>query len=119
MLLAVAVGLTGGALMIELVDEVEVQPLALVTVKVYVLAVNPLNVPVVPLPFIVAPPGAAVTVQFPTAGKPLKATLPVVTVQVGWVIVPIIGGLGLTKIGAILKPALAVDVQLPLPAVTV
>ena len=30
-------------------------------------------------------------VQVPEAGKPLKPTLPVATVQVGWVMVPIIG----------------------------
>jgi len=30
-------------------------------------------------------------VQVPEAGKPLKITLPVAIVQVGWVMVPIIG----------------------------
>ena len=30
-------------------------------------------------------------VQVPEAGKPLKTTLPVATVQVGWVIIPIVG----------------------------
>ena len=37
------------------------------------------------------PDGLPVMVQLPVAGKPLKATLPVATVQVGWVIVPTTG----------------------------
>ena len=57
-------------------------------------AVNPLIVPVVPVPVAVAPPGDAVTVHVPLAGKPLKATLPVVTVHVGCVIVPTTGAVG-------------------------
>lgn len=35
------------------------------------------------------------SVQFP-AGKPFKTTLPVATSQLGWVIVPTIGGAGVT-----------------------
>ena len=50
--------------------------------------------PVVPIPVIVAPPGAAVTVQVPVAGNPLRATPPVAKVQVGCVIVPITGAGG-------------------------
>ena len=65
-------------------DATEVHEDASVTVNVYVVpAVNPLKFAVVPEPVIVAPPGAAVTVQVPTAGSPLNATLPVETVQVG------------------------------------
>ena len=36
-----------------------------------------------PVPVAVAPPGVAVTVHVPLDGKPLKATLPVDTVQLG------------------------------------
>src|SRR5664280_110532 len=75
----------------------EVHPAALVTVNVYVVdAVKPGKVPVVvgPVPVIVEPPGDAVTVQAPVDGKPLKATLPVASAQVGWVIVPTVGAPG-------------------------
>lgn len=79
-----AVGALGTALIEAFADAVDVHPELFVTVNVYeVEAVNPLNVPVVPVPVIVAPPGAAVTVQEPDAGKPLKATLPVETEHVG------------------------------------
>ena len=44
-----------------------------------------------PVPVCVAPPGDAVSVHVPDAGKPLSATLPVAVVQVGWVIVPAVG----------------------------
>lgn len=40
---------------------------------------------------IVVPPGLAVTVHEPDEGKPLNATLPVETLQVGCVIVPTTG----------------------------
>lgn len=75
-----------------------------------VLAVNPLNVAVVVLPVMVAPPGLAVTVQL-LAGRPLSATLAVASAQVGWVIVPTTGAVGTT--GAALITALpdAADVQ--------
>ena len=51
-------------------------------------------VTVVPDPVVVIPPGFLVKVHVPEAGNPLKATLPVPTVQVGWVIVPITGAAG-------------------------
>ena len=73
----------GCALIVALNDAVDVQTLALVTVNVYVFADKPLNVPVVPVPVIVDPPGDAVTVHVPDDGKLLKATLPVATAQVG------------------------------------
>ena len=41
------------------------------------------------------PPGERVRVQVPDAGKPLNATLPVGVVQVGCVIIPTIGAVGL------------------------
>ena len=55
---------------------------------------KPLNVPVVPVPVMVEPPGVAVTVQVPDAGSPLRATLPVAVVQVGWMIAPTTGADG-------------------------
>ena len=58
------------------------QPFEPVTVKVYVPGEIAEMVVVVPLPLIVLPPGLIVTVQVPD-GNPLKATLPVATVQVG------------------------------------
>ena len=55
---------------------------------------KPLNVPVVPVPVMVEPPGVAVTVQVPEAGRSLKATLPVEVEHVGWVMVPTVGVVG-------------------------
>ena len=40
---------------------------------------------------VVVPPGVLVNVHVPDAGKLLKTTLPVATVQVGCVIVPTVG----------------------------
>ena len=48
-------------------------------------------VELVPEPVVVVPPGDLVRVQVPVAGNPDKTTLPVATLQVGWVIVPTIG----------------------------
>ncbi len=48
----------------------------------------------VPVPLVVAPPGLAVRVQIPDTGNPLRATLPVAKPQVGWVIVPTRGAVG-------------------------
>ena len=78
----------GTALITTLAEATEIHPVAVsVTVKLNVVAgVNPLIVVVDPLPAIA--PG--LIVQAPE-GKPLKATLPVGTVQVGCVIVPTMG----------------------------
>ena len=78
--------------MTTLADDGEVHPEAPVTVKEYVPAASPDIVVVVPEP-VVVPPGVLVNVQLP-AGKPFNTTLPVATVQVGWVIVPIAGAVG-------------------------
>ena len=100
-------------------EATEVHPAAFVTVKVYVVpAVNPVKFPVVPEPVIVAPPGEAVTVQDPEAGNPLNATLPVATLQVGCVIVPIIGVEGVTGCVFIMAFEEATEVQ-PVEFVTV
>jgi hypothetical protein len=48
----------------------------------------------VPVPVVVVPPGVRIKVQLPDAGKPFNTTLPLATVQVGWVIVPTVGAVG-------------------------
>ena len=48
----------------------------------------------VPVPVLVVPPGVLVNVQLPVAGSPFKTALPVATVQVGSVIVPTVGAVG-------------------------
>ena len=48
----------------------------------------------VPVPSVVTPPGFRVSVHVPDEGNPLRATLPVATRQVGWVIVPTTGAEG-------------------------
>ena len=44
----------------------------------------------------VVPPGVLVSVHVPVTGKPFKTTLPVAKAQVGWVIVPTVGAVGVT-----------------------
>ena len=56
-----------------------------------------------PVPVVVAPPGLAVTVHVPEDGNPLRATLPVGTPHMGWVIAPTTGAVGVT--GAVLISA--------------
>lgn len=51
---------------------------------------------VAPEPEVVTAPGDIVTVQLPDEGRPLRGTVPVGTLQVGWVIVPITGVEGVT-----------------------
>ena len=48
----------------------------------------------VPVPVVVITPGKRVIVQVPVAGKPFRITLPVETMQVGCVIVPVTGAGG-------------------------
>ena len=43
---------------------------------------------------VVVPPGDLVRVHVPVAGNPFKTTLPVATLQVGWVVVPRMGADG-------------------------
>lgn len=75
-------------------DEPEVQPSALVTVKVYEPAGKSEIVALVPLPVVVTPPGLRVMVQLSDDGNPLNATLPVASSQVGCVMVPTTGAVG-------------------------
>jgi hypothetical protein len=76
-------------------DAGEIQPDASrVTVKVYDPAESPEMVVLVPLPWVVVPPGVLVNVQVPVAGKPFKTTLPVDITHVGCVILPGTGAAG-------------------------
>ena len=77
-----------------LADAEEIHPAALVTVKVYVPAASNEIVELVPEPVVVVPPGDRVKVHVPVAGKPLKITLPVAKAQLGCVIVPTVGAVG-------------------------
>ena len=65
----------------------------------------------VPVPVVVIPPGSIFNVHVPEAGNPLKATLPVPTVQFGWVIVPIIGAVGRVGTALITTSAETAEVQ--------
>jgi len=82
-------GVTGCVLMTTLPDAGEVQPAEFVTVNVYVPAVIPDMILLVPVPA----PAPGLMVQFPV-GKSFKVTLPVETVQVAWIIVPTVGADG-------------------------
>ncbi len=57
----------------------------------------------VPVPVLVVPPGILVKVQVPEAGSPLRITVPVDIPQVGCVMVPTTGALGVT--GCVLMTA--------------
>ena len=57
-------------------------------------AANPVIVVLFPVPVVVILPGVLVNVHVPVAGKPLNATLPVARMQVGWVIIPTTGAVG-------------------------
>jgi len=72
----------------------------------------------VPVPVVVMPPGVRVKVQVPVAGRPLNTTLPVDTVQVGWVSVPATGAAGVDGCASISIELDAVDVH-PAALVTV
>jgi len=56
--------------------------------------VSPDSVVLVPVPVVVVPPGVRVKVHVPDDGKPLNNTLPVITLQVGCVMVPTTGAVG-------------------------
>lgn len=114
-----AVGVPGATLMVALVvDATEVHPEELVTVKVYVPGESPLKVAVVMLPVIVLP-FDAVTVQVPVLGNPLSATEPVGVEQVGCVMAPRTGAVGVVGAASITAFNDAVDVQVPLFTVKV
>lgn len=75
-------------LITTLADDVEVHPLAFVTVKVQLPAGRLETVVVVPFPVVVMAPGFRVRIQVPVAGRPVSSTLPVATLHVGWVGIP-------------------------------
>jgi hypothetical protein len=80
--------------MITSADDADVQPSALVTINVKVPAASPETVVLVPLPLVLVAPGLRISVQVPGVGKPFRTTLPVPTVQVRFVMVPIVGVAG-------------------------
>ena len=82
------VGVVGCGFIVTLVG-VELQPAALVTVKLYVPATRPDMVVVTPVPAMA--PG--LIVQLP-AGKLFRITLPVEVEQLGCVTAPSVGGVG-------------------------
>jgi hypothetical protein len=100
-----AVGAPVTVFMVILVVAEEIQPAAFITVKVNVPLGKPVTVVLVPVPVVVTPPGLRVNVHVPVEGKPLRATLPVETLQVGCVTVPTEGGVG--ALGAALTIILA------------
>jgi hypothetical protein len=57
----------------------------------------------------VVPPGVFVNVQVPVEGRPFNTTLPVVTAQVGWVMVPTVGAYNVTGTASITTSADATD----------
>jgi hypothetical protein len=65
----------------------------------------------VPVPVIVPGPGERVRVQVPLAGNPLRTTLPVATAQVGCVIAPTTGAVGVRGCALITTFPEATDVQ--------
>jgi hypothetical protein len=106
-------GVAGWVLITTLEDAIEVHPLELVTVKLYVPGVSPEIVVLVVDP--VTEPGLIVQVP---AGKLVSITLPVATVHVGCVIVPATGAEGVGGCAGITTFADNDETQ-PAPLVTV
>jgi hypothetical protein len=69
---------------------------ATATVNVYVPAVRPEIVELIPVPVVMTPPGDLVNVQVPVAGNPFRTALPVATEHVGCVILPTTGAVGIS-----------------------
>ena len=106
-------GVAGCALITTLPDATEVHPTELVTVYVYVPATKPEMVVLDVFPVI--PPG--LIVQLPD-GNPVKITLPVANAQVGCVMVPTVGAVGVAGCAFITTFADATEVH-PTELVTV
>lgn len=106
-----AAGVDGWVLITIFPLDVEVQFVLFVTVYEYVPAASPEIVVDVPVPVEVVPPGDFVRVHVPVEGKPLSTTVPVASAQVGWVIVPTTGAVGVDGWVLITIFPLDVDVQ--------
>jgi hypothetical protein len=93
-----ASGTGGGVFMTTLADAADIHPVALVTVKVYVPVGRPETVVLDPVPLEITLSGLRVNIHVPEDGNPLRITLPVAKVHVGWVLAPTAGaaGTGLT-----------------------
>jgi hypothetical protein len=65
----------------------------------------------VPVPVVFVPPGVCVRVHVPVAGSPFSITLAVAVVQVGCVIVPTVGAVGVTGCAAMTILAEATEVH--------
>ena len=101
------------------IDAPEIHPAALVTVNVKVPVGIPVIVLLVPVPEVLTPPGVLVITQLPVGGKLFNTILPVAEVHVGCVIVPIVGGVGVTGCGLIRTSAEGNDVHSREPYVTI
>lgn len=100
---------TPGVEIVTLIDSTEVHPKEFVTVKVNTPPSRSVIVLLVPVPAVVTPPGKRVITHEPDDGNPLNTTLPVGTVNVGWVIVPTAGAAGVGGCAGITTLAEAVD----------
>ena len=78
---------------------------------------SPDIVVLVPVPVVVFPPGLRVNVQVPEEGNPLSTTLPVATLQVGCVMAPTVGAVGVA--GCALMTTFDEDAETHAAAVTV
>ena len=67
----------------------------------------------------VVDPTDSVTVQVPDAGSPLRATLPVAVIQVGWVMAPITGADEVAGCALMVALSDAAEVHPVIPSVTV
>jgi len=103
-----AEGTGGCGLITALFEGPDEHKFAVVTVNVYAPGERPVKVVVVPLPEEIFPIGFEVITQLSEGGKPLITTLPVLIVQVGWVINPITGTAGtvliVTLVAAVTTP---------------
>lgn len=90
-----AEGVSGWAFITTADDDAEVQPAALVTVKVYDPGASPVTVVLEPVPVTVRPPGVTVIVHSPGEGRLFRMTLPAGAAQVGCVTVPGTGAAGI------------------------
>lgn len=76
-------GFDGCVLITTFADDPDVQSFALVTVKLYVPALRPVMVVLVPVPVLVTEPGFRVNVHVPLEGRPYNTMLPVATEHIG------------------------------------